>query len=189
MEINNGYEITRAVLFDNGRGLALGHDPAAPSPFVTWQFTEEQGKRDYYWGHYFGTEKAATTDFHTRAADYKRQFGVHEVRAEGPEMFKYYSTQRPVGPGTFPKLPYNPPVQIVNYDERRPVEGGAFLAWGELVFDKPLAERDASAYELRPAPGNPDRARPSIAAQLAEGADRAARENRPAPEKDTKQER
>ena len=91
MEINNGYEITRAVLFDNGRGLALGHDPAAPSPFVTWQFTEEQGKRDYYWGHYFGTEKAATTDFHTRAADYKRQFGVHEVRAEGPEMSVSYT--------------------------------------------------------------------------------------------------
>ena len=32
---------------------ALGHNPGAPSPFVTWQFTEgENGHRDYYWGRY-----------------------------------------------------------------------------------------------------------------------------------------
>lgn len=188
MDKNNGYQITRAVLFDNGRGFALGHDPAAPGPFVTWQFTEEQGKRDYYWGHYFGSEKAATTDFHTRAADYKQQYRVHETQTEGPEAFKYYSTQRPVGPGTFPKRPDNPPVQIVNYDERRPVEGGAFRAWGELVFDKPLTEREAADYELRPAPEHTHRdleKRPPIAEQLKE-AGRLAQENRgkPGPKKD-----
>ena len=43
----------KSVTFDNGRGFALGYDEAAPSPFVTWQFTEtENGQRDYYWGHY-----------------------------------------------------------------------------------------------------------------------------------------
>ena len=39
----------KSVTFDNGRGFALGYDEAAPSPFVTWQFTEtENGQRDYY---------------------------------------------------------------------------------------------------------------------------------------------
>ena len=40
--------------------LSLIHiyNPGAPSPFVTWQFTEgENGHRDYYWGRY-GTSQA-----------------------------------------------------------------------------------------------------------------------------------
>lgn len=41
----------KSATFDNGRGFALGYNEAAPSPFVTWQFTEtENGQRDYYWG-------------------------------------------------------------------------------------------------------------------------------------------
>ena len=31
-----GYEIIKAVMLENGRGFALGHNPAAPSPYVTW---------------------------------------------------------------------------------------------------------------------------------------------------------
>ena len=37
----------KSVTFDNGRGFALGFDEAAPSPFVTWQFTEtENGQKE-----------------------------------------------------------------------------------------------------------------------------------------------
>ena len=32
MDKNQGYEIIQAVMLENGRGFALGHDPAAPSP-------------------------------------------------------------------------------------------------------------------------------------------------------------
>lgn len=39
-----------------------------------------------------------------------------------------------------------------NYDCRIPVEGGAFLAWGHLTYTRPLTEKEASDYELRPAP-------------------------------------
>ena len=40
----------KAATFETGHGFALGHNPGAPSPFVTWQFTEgENGHRDYYW--------------------------------------------------------------------------------------------------------------------------------------------
>lgn len=34
-------------------------------------------------------------------------------------MYRYYSTQRPVGPGTFPGRPEN----IVNFDSREEVPG------------------------------------------------------------------
>ena len=54
------------------------------------------------------------------------------------------------------------------------VEGSTMRAWGELAYLKPLTEKQMEDYELRPAPGNPDRvARPSITAQLKEAARRA----------------
>ena len=191
MAINNGYEIQRAVLFDNGRGFALGHDPVAPNPYVTWQFAEENGKRDYYWGHYFNSKDKAAMDYNNRVFDYERQYRVERVQTQGPDFYKYYSTQRPVDLGTFPKPKENLPVAFLNYNERVLVENCSFRAWGELLYLDPLTEKDISDYELRPAPDNPDRAKPSIAAQLAEGADRAAKDNaaRPAPGKKPDKER
>ena len=47
---------------------------------MTWQFTEEQGRRDYYWGHYYDDGAAAEKDYTDRAADYQRRFGVREVK-------------------------------------------------------------------------------------------------------------
>ena len=35
MDKNQGYEITKAVMLENGRGFELGHNPVAPSPYVT----------------------------------------------------------------------------------------------------------------------------------------------------------
>ena len=53
LETVQGYVILKAATFETGHGFALGHNPGAPSPFVTWQFTEgENGHRDYYWGRY-----------------------------------------------------------------------------------------------------------------------------------------
>lgn len=176
MEKNMGYEIQRSVLFDNGRGFALGHDPAAPAPFVTWQFTQEKGQeqRDYYWGHYHGDKSAAISDYNNRVHSYEQQYGVRKVENRGPDFYTYYSTQRPVGIGTFPREKDNLPVGVLNYGERRPVEGGAFRAWGELIYEKPLTDQEVAAYELRPAQGNPDRRRAvpekeSITAKLREG--------------------
>ena len=86
-------------------------------------------------------------------------------------VYRYYSTQRPVDIGTYPKPPDNQPLSIVNYDDdrRRPVADGRLMAWGELTYAKPLTEKQMEDYELKPAPGNPDRVRPSITAQLKEG--------------------
>lgn len=186
MEKNAGYEITRAILYDNDRGFAIGENPAAPSPFVTWQFTEEQGRRDYYWGRYFNTEADAVGSFLDRTSGYERQYGVHSI-SEGPrqEFYKYYSTQRPVDLGTFPKSAENKPLEIINYDTRIPVEGGAFRAWGELRYPAPLTQREMDDYELRPTPGNPDIRREAVVkrpiAEQLKAAAKLAEENRSSP--------
>ena len=131
MDKNQGYSILKAVMLENGRGFALGHHPTAPSPYVTWAcYDDKNGQRQYEWGHYGNDLAAMEQDFSVRVKDY----------------------QRPVDIGTFPKPPYNAPDEIVNYDRRIPVEGGAFLAWGHLTYTRPLTEKEASDYELRPAP-------------------------------------
>ena len=40
------------ILFDNKCGFVLGENPKAPNPYVTWQFNEPDGHRDFFWGHY-----------------------------------------------------------------------------------------------------------------------------------------
>lgn len=189
----HGYEIKRSILFENDRGFALGKNPKAVQPFATWQFTEENGKRDYYWGHYTANSAAATRDYETRVAEYQHDYGVSEKSA-----YKYYSTQRPVDIGTFPKTE-NGPLRFVNFDSREDVEQGQLKAWGYLVYDAPLTEKQISDYELRGASDNPDMKgriqeqtqsrgeRKTISARLAEGVAQAAKDNaiRPIPEKNT----
>ena len=80
--------------------------------------------------------------------------------------YKYYSTQRPIDIGTYPKPPAAPEVELVFYDQRKPVENGTALAWGELIYDAPLTPEQVSNYELRPSRDNPDvRERMSVQAQ------------------------
>ena len=150
-ETTQGYKIKRDVMFENNRGFALAESPTAPDPFVTWQFTEhEDGKRDYYWGHYKASMKTAVMDFENRIAGYFHDHGFSETDA-----YRYYSTQRPVDIGTFPKTE-NGPIRIENFDKREDVEQGKFLAWGYLVYDAPLSAKQIYDYELRPAHGNFD---------------------------------
>ena len=117
-----------------------------PDPFVTWQFTEgEKGQRDYYWGRYGNSLEWAQRDFDRRVDDYQYLYHAAVKNTElGPEgVYRYYSTQRPVDIGTYPKSPDNPPLSIVNYDDdrRRPVANGRLMAWGELTYAKPLTEK------------------------------------------------
>ena len=157
MDKNQGYSILKAVMLENGRGFALGHHPTAPSPYVTRAcYDDEKGQRQYEWGHYGNDLNAMEKDFTDRVQDYQRLFKVKVVQVEAPGLYKYYSTQRPVDIGTFPKPPHNAPDKIVNYDQRVPVEGGAFRAWGEVVYDTPLTEGELRSYELRPSRNNPD---------------------------------
>lgn len=177
MEQINGYEILKSTVFANSRGFALGHNPAAPSPYVTWQFTEgKDGQRDYYWGHYGNSREWAEKDFTRRVEDYKnlQQTTTRSISEQPKECYLYYSTQRPIDLGTFPKPAGNPPLEIINYDDdrRRPVAGGNIEAWGELTYAKPLTEKQMADYELKPSPDNPDQPRRSITARLKEASAR-----------------
>jgi hypothetical protein len=149
-EVIHGYEIQRTILFTDGKGIALAENLNAPDPYVTWQFTEENGKRDYYWGKYTTSKDRATTDFENRATSYHKDNGVSEIGA-----YKYYSTQRPIDIATYPKTE-NGPVRFENYDRREEVEQGRMLAWGHLIYDAPLTDDEIYEYELRAAPDNPD---------------------------------
>lgn len=161
-----GYEIKRAIDFENDRDFALGENPQAVQPFATWQFTEDaSGRRDYYWGHYTTDKAAATRDYENRVSEYQHDYGVSEKTA-----YKYYSTQRPVDIGTFPKAE-NGPLYLVNFDKRERVEQGRFLAWGYLVYDAPLTEKQMADYELGRLPailteklpcGNSEKVNPSL---------------------------
>lgn len=155
----HGYEIKRSIFFENDRGFAYAENPNAPQPFVTWQFTEENGKRDYYWGHYTKNADTALKDFEAHIEDYQRSYGVSEKAARpAPEVYKYYSLFQPVDIGTYPKTP-NSPAKIVNFDKREEVENGMFRAWGYLLYSAPLTQKQIDDYELRAAPGNPDQLR------------------------------
>lgn len=62
---------------------------------------------------------------------------------------KYYSTQRPIDIGTFPKPAGNYPTEFVNFEERTWVENGAFMAWGYLIYRYPLTVKEMLDYGLR----------------------------------------
>jgi hypothetical protein len=74
-----GYTIKRAIMFENDRGFAFAHSPTAVDPYVTWQFTHEDGKNDYYWGKYYGDEGDALANFVERATNYVENNKVNEV--------------------------------------------------------------------------------------------------------------
>lgn len=171
MDKNQGYSILQVIMLENGRGFALGEHPTAPSPFVTWAcYDDEHGVRQYEWGHYGANRAALEQDLSERVREYQRLFHVEVEHIEAPGLYKYYSTQRPVDIGTYPKPPHNTPDEIVNYEGRVPVEGGTFQAWGHLTYTRPLTEREMADYELRPSRDNPRLAEKklSIAEQMKE---------------------
>ena len=75
---------------------------------------------------------------------------------ETVKEYKYYSTQRPVSIGTFPKHTDSPPIRFENYNGRTWVECNTRLAWGELVYAKPLSDKELRDYELKSSRNNCD---------------------------------
>lgn len=78
-ETVQGYEIIRAISFDDQRGFAIGQNPNAPSQFVSWQFTEENGKRDFYWGSYADDLQSAAENYTARVLIHMSDSNVHEI--------------------------------------------------------------------------------------------------------------
>lgn len=65
--------------------------------------------------------------------------------------YRYYSTQRLVLPGTYPKPKNNPAVFIRNFDRRPYVPEIGRQAWGYVEYNGPLENEDIDGYELTPA--------------------------------------
>jgi hypothetical protein len=65
-EAVGGYEITRAICFDDQRGFAIASHPEAG--FVCWQFKVENGAREYFWGRYSPDAQDAANSYVARVA-------------------------------------------------------------------------------------------------------------------------
>ncbi|MDR1616000.1 MAG: DUF3849 domain-containing protein [Syntrophomonadaceae bacterium] len=65
-----GYEIIRAVSFEDRHGFAIGFNPDAVSRFVCWRFTAENSGRDYYWGRYCNDFTGAAENYTARVLVY-----------------------------------------------------------------------------------------------------------------------
>lgn len=63
-------------------------------------------------------------------------------------MTKYYNTQRPIGPGTYPKPQDNKIIEIKNFDKKEKIENENISAYGYIKYEKPLMPAAAKAYEL-----------------------------------------
>ena len=60
----------------------------------------------------------------------------------------YFSTERPVSIGTYPKPQGNRIAAIVNFDEPIFVAEIGRTAWGYIEYTHPLTAEQAEAYEL-----------------------------------------
>lgn len=64
--------------------------------------------------------------------------------------YRYYSTQRPVTPGAYPKPKNNPAMLIHNFSSREYVPEIGRQAWGYVEYDKPLEKvRLLGRYQSR----------------------------------------
>ena len=80
-EIVQGYEIVRSIAFDDRRGFAIGLNPFEVQPFVTWQFTTENGsKRDFYWGSYHDELSGAAENYVARVIVHMSGGDVWEIQ-------------------------------------------------------------------------------------------------------------
>ena len=64
-ETVGGFEIIKSIMTDANQGYAIGHNPAAVSHWVCWQFYIRDGERSYNWGIY-GEEQDAIDGYNSR---------------------------------------------------------------------------------------------------------------------------
>ena len=61
---------------------------------------------------------------------------------------RYYSTQAPLSPGTYPQPVGNKILEIHNFDEKTYCKEPDRDCWGYIDYEQPLSEKDASAHKL-----------------------------------------
>ncbi len=64
------------------------------------------------------------------------------------EIYAYYLTQRPAGPGAMPK---DGILDVLNYD--KPIaDGNINRIWAKVSYSRKLSKQEVSVYELTPVP-------------------------------------
>ncbi len=61
---------------------------------------------------------------------------------------RYYSTQRPVMPGSYPRPEGNAVLEIINFDSKIYCPELGRDAWGYIKYEHPLTENEVKSYEL-----------------------------------------
>ena len=73
---------------------------------------------------------------------------VPENREGEIKVYRYYSTERPVSLGTYPKTRGNMPINIKNFEKRLYVPEVKHEAYGYLEYEHELTDKQIDAYEL-----------------------------------------
>lgn len=60
-----GYETIQSIMLDEDQGLVIACNPAAPDEYACWEFTVNDGKRDYCRGVY-GDKPSVTDEYNAR---------------------------------------------------------------------------------------------------------------------------
>jgi len=63
---------------------------------------------------------------------------------------RYYSIQRPVTPGSFPKPKGNKVLNITSFDSKTYCDELGREVWGYVEYERPLSEKEAQDWELTP---------------------------------------
>ena len=66
---------------------------------------------------------------------------------------RYYSTERPISIGTYPKPAGNKVLDIINYSEKTYCKEAGRACWGYIDYEKPLTKQEMDDYELVEAGG------------------------------------
>ena len=83
---NAGFEIIIAETFNakEGLGIAMGRRESKYAPegfeYVTWEYRDEDNRRNYFWGHYTMSGTDAVEDYHDRlSTEYRRLGNSHRL--------------------------------------------------------------------------------------------------------------
>ena len=88
LEVNAGYAIIKRETIGEIE-IVLGESVSGSGMYVTWRRTpshEQNGRPEYYWGHYFISKIKALDDFNTRVTEQKLQHMENpEERIKSPK--------------------------------------------------------------------------------------------------------
>jgi hypothetical protein len=78
----------------------------------------------------------------------EKTFFEYAKQNQKKKVYRYYSLERPVMPGSYPKKSIV--TNVYNYDNRTLIDDIGRLSWGYIEYSEPLTKQDCHEYELEP---------------------------------------